>query len=71
MSAGFDVDRFLASLGPEFDDPGEDRFGGGNAVCHCLAPVVWGYDGNPRHHRGMCEHCDSVRCDAYPGECGR
>lgn len=38
--------------------------------CHCGAPVVFGYDGDPTHHRGMCGHCDAVRCDAFPGECG-
>lgn len=40
-------------------------------VCHCGEPVRFGFDGDPTHHRGMCEDCDSVRCDAYPGECGR
>lgn len=39
--------------------------------CHCGAPLRFGYDDDPTHHRGMCAHCDSVRCDAYPGECGR
>lgn len=38
-------------------------------TCHCGEPVVYGYDGDPAHHRGMCEHCDAVRCDAYPGAC--
>lgn len=38
-------------------------------VCHCGQPVAFGFDGDPTHHRGMCAHCDSVRCDAYPGEC--
>lgn len=37
--------------------------------CHCGKPVAYGYDGNPQHHRGMCEDCDTVRCDAYPGAC--
>lgn len=37
--------------------------------CHCGKPVTFGYDGDPTHHRGMCEHCDLVRCDAYPGAC--
>ena len=46
-------------------DEGDDGF------CHCGEPVRYGYDDNPQHHRGMCDHCDSVRCDAYPGECGR
>ena len=41
------------------------------AVCHCGDPVHYGYDGDPTHHRGMCAHCDPIRCDAYPGECGR
>lgn len=40
-------------------------------LCHCGEPVVYGFDGNLTHHRGMCEYCDAVRCDAYPGECGR
>ena len=50
-----------------------DPYRGSNANerCHCGMPVVYGYDGDPTNHRGMCEHCDSVRCDAYPGECGR
>lgn len=39
--------------------------------CHCGARPVYGYDGDPTHTRGLCEHCDLVRCDAYPGECGR
>lgn len=39
--------------------------------CHCGAPVVYSFDGDPTHHRGMCSDCDSVRCDAYPGECSR
>lgn len=40
-------------------------------ACHCGQPFAYGYDGDPTHHRGMCEHCDMVRCDAHPGECGR
>lgn len=40
-------------------------------TCHCGDPVTYGYDGNAQYHRGMCEHCDAIRCDAYPGECGR
>ena len=39
--------------------------------CHCGEPVAFGFDGDPTHHRGMCADCDSVRCDAYPGECPR
>lgn len=39
------------------------------STCHCGAPVTYGYDGDPNHHRGMCEDCDLVRCDAYPGAC--
>lgn len=40
--------------------------------CHCGESVVTGYDSaHPDRDRGMCEHCDPVRCDAYPGECGR
>jgi hypothetical protein len=37
--------------------------------CHCGQPVAWGFDGNQDHTRGMCKHCDEVRCDAYPGAC--
>lgn len=37
--------------------------------CHCGDPAAYGYDGNPKHTRGMCEACDSARCDAYPGDC--
>lgn len=37
--------------------------------CHCGRPVVYGYDGNDAHHRGMCRDCDACRCDAYPMEC--
>lgn len=37
--------------------------------CHCGEPVVYGYDGDPTHQRGMCRRCDLVRCDAYPGAC--
>lgn len=40
-------------------------------TCHCGEVVSYGFDGNPEHHRGMCAHCDPIRCDAYPGECGR
>lgn len=40
-------------------------------ACHCGEPVVFGYDGDPSHTRGLCEDCDAVRCDAYPGECGK
>lgn len=38
-------------------------------TCHCGEVVTFGFDGVSTHHRGMCEHCDSVRCDVYPGEC--
>lgn len=40
-------------------------------TCHCGGPLHYGFDGDPSHHRGMCADCDLVRCDAYPGECGR
>ena len=40
-------------------------------ACHCGEPVVFGYDGDPSHTRGLCADCDAVRCDAYPGECGK
>ena len=39
--------------------------------CHCGEPVVFGYDSDPSHTRGLCSDCDAVRCDAYPGECGK
>ena len=39
--------------------------------CHCGEPVVFGYDSDPSHTRGLCDDCDAVRCDAYPGECGK
>lgn len=39
--------------------------------CHCGEPVEFGYDGDPSHTRGLCKDCDAVRCDAYPGECGK
>lgn len=35
--------------------------------CHCGKEV----DTSELRNRGMCTHCDDVRCDAYPGECGR
>jgi len=38
-------------------------------LCHCGNSVAWGFDGDQNHTRDMCEHCDSVRCDAYPGAC--
>lgn len=34
--------------------------------CHCGKLTKVHYDGLSR---GLCEHCDSVRCDAYPGAC--
>lgn len=40
-------------------------------LCHCGDQLAYGFDGDPTHHRGMCAHCDAIRCDAYPGECGR
>lgn len=38
-------------------------------ACHCGRPVAYGYDGDPSHHRGMCQACDLARCDAYPQDC--
>lgn len=39
------------------------------STCHCGQPQVWhGYD-QYSWTRNLCEHCDSVRCDAYPGSC--
>lgn len=35
--------------------------------CHCGEPV----DTSEFRNRGMCTFCDDVRCDAFPGECGR
>lgn len=40
-------------------------------LCHCGEPVWMGYDDDQKHHRGMCGHCDPVRCDANPGACDR
>lgn len=40
-------------------------------ACHCGEPVVFGYGSDPSHTRGLCDDCDAVRCDAYPGECGK
>lgn len=48
-----DLDDVIAELGIEED-------------CHCGSVVVYGYDGNPTHHRGMCESCDTHRCDVDP-----
>lgn len=41
----------------------------GDDRCHCGEHVVYGYNGNPRETRFLCDLCDSVRCDAYPGAC--
>lgn len=41
-----------------------------DAKCHCGDNVVVRFQWNG-FTRGLCEHCDDVRCDAYPGECGR
>ncbi len=49
--------------------PQSPQVPGEAVVCHCGKPVVYGYDGDPTHHRGMCALCDSVRCDAFPGQC--
>jgi hypothetical protein len=38
-------------------------------LCHCGRSVFYGYDGNPNHHRGMCEDCDAARCDVDPTNC--
>lgn len=41
-------------------------------LCHCGEPVVFGFDlAHPTHHRGMCGHCDAVRCDVDPGACNQ
>ena len=44
------------------------------STCHCGALEIWhaythgnGHPGGWTRH--LCEHCDAVRCDAYPGEC--
>lgn len=39
--------------------------------CHCGEPVRYGFDGTPYNHRGMCAHCDDLRCDVDPRNCGR
>jgi len=39
-------------------------------LCHCGKPVYFHIgveDG--KFTRGLCHECDTVRCDAYPGEC--
>ena len=38
-------------------------------ACHCGRPVVFGYDDDPSHTRGLCRYCDAARCDAYPQDC--
>ena len=35
-------------------------------LCHCGEPILIHEDG---FTRDLCEHCDSVRCDAFPGAC--
>lgn len=42
---------------------------GVDEVCHCGKAVVYGYNGNPGDTRGLCQDCQDVRCDAYPGAC--
>lgn len=39
--------------------------------CHCGEPTVNScYEsGRGWYSRGLCKHCDAVRCDAYPGAC--
>ena len=37
-------------------------------ACHCGEPVIVHYLPEP-FTRWLCQHCDEVRCDAYPGEC--
>jgi hypothetical protein len=38
--------------------------------CHCGKPIrVYKDIGMLEFTRGLCEYCDSVRCDAYPGAC--
>ncbi|HEX2242813.1 MAG TPA: hypothetical protein VHK27_06100 [Gammaproteobacteria bacterium] len=38
-------------------------------LCHCGRPIFINDAIEPGFTRGLCEDCDSVRCDAYPGEC--
>lgn len=38
-------------------------------TCHCGQPIHYGYTDNPTDHRGMCAHCDDLRCDTDPGAC--
>lgn len=67
--------RTVAALrGPETSgavstEPTGSGSGTAPEPCHCGEPVVYGYDGDPTHQRGMCRRCDLVRCDAYPGAC--
>ena len=35
--------------------------------CHCGDPIYIHEDDG--FTRGLCEDCDAVRCDAYPGAC--
>ena len=42
-------------------------------LCHCGEQIyfhdeVWCAE---PFTRGLCKFCDQVRCDAYPGDCGR
>lgn len=39
-------------------------------LCHCGAPVHV-HEDLDNFTRGLCRECDTVRCDAYPGECGK
>lgn len=41
----------------------------GLPTCHCGRLLAYGFDGDPTHHRGMCEDCDAVRCDVDPSQC--
>lgn len=42
-------------------------------LCHCGEPIY--FHNEPWYEepftRGLCSLCDMVRCDAYPGDCGR
>ena len=42
-------------------------------LCHC-GEAIYFHDEEwyeEPFNRGLCSLCDMVRCDAYPGDCGR
>lgn len=57
------LDDVLAELGiEELDDD--------DTVCHCGEPI-YTHDEPTGFTRGLCLHCDTVRCDTWDGDCGR